>query len=105
MERLRRIECASLYVHAVRSVLLSQIVKLNRERDYKIGTGFLTTPFVFECLSEAGESDDAYRMLVNPEFGWVQQINNGATIDGRCSQCYADVNMESIFDIKGKKNK
>ena len=33
------------------------------------------------------------------------QINNGATIDGRCSQCYADVNMESIFDIKGKKNK
>ena len=63
----------------VRSVLLSQIVKLNRERDYKIGTGFLTTPFVFECLSEAGESDDAYRMLVNPELGWVQQINNGAT--------------------------
>ena len=33
------------------------------------------------------------------------QINNGATIDGRCSQCYAEVNMESIFDIKGKKNK
>ena len=31
------------------------------------------------------------------------QINNGATIDGRCSQCYADVNMESIFDIKGKR--
>jgi len=33
------------------------------------------------------------------------QINNGATIDGRCSQCYAEVNMENIFDIKGKKNK
>lgn len=31
------------------------------------------------------------------------QINNGATIDGRCSQCYAEVNMESIFDIKGKR--
>ena len=31
------------------------------------------------------------------------QINNGATIDGRCSQCYADVNMDSIFNIKGKK--
>ena len=35
------------------------------------------------------------------------QINNGATIDGRCSQCYADVDTSSIFDIKavGKHNK
>lgn len=31
------------------------------------------------------------------------QINNGATIDGRCSQCYAEVNMDNIFNIKGKK--
>lgn len=28
------------------------------------------------------------------------QINNGATIDGRCSQCYADGNPASIFDHK-----
>ncbi len=27
------------------------------------------------------------------------QINNGATIDGRCTQCYADIDMESIFNI------
>ena len=33
------------------------------------------------------------------------QINNGATIDGRCSQCYAEVNMDNIFNIKTKKNK
>lgn len=33
------------------------------------------------------------------------QINNGATIDGRCSQCYADINMDNIFNIKSKKNK
>lgn len=26
------------------------------------------------------------------------QINNGATIEGRCSQCYADVNPNSIFE-------
>lgn len=26
------------------------------------------------------------------------QINNGAVIDGRCSQCYADVDYESLFD-------
>ena len=33
------------------------------------------------------------------------QINNGATIDGRCSQCYTEVNMDNIFNIKTKKNK
>ena len=64
---------------AARGKLLEKIVKLNRERDYRVGTGFLTTPFVFEMLSEAGESDDAYRTLVNPDFGWMQQVKQGAT--------------------------
>ncbi len=40
-----------------REKLLQKIVDLNREREYKIGTGFLTTPFVFEMLSEAGVLD------------------------------------------------
>ncbi|MBR1757429.1 MAG: family 78 glycoside hydrolase catalytic domain [Lachnospiraceae bacterium] len=62
-----------------REKLLEKIVTLNRERNYKIGTGFLTTPFVFEMLSEAGASDDAYRTLTNPELGWMQQIHQGAT--------------------------
>ncbi|MCR4673727.1 MAG: glycoside hydrolase family 78 protein [Lachnospiraceae bacterium] len=62
-----------------RTKLLNKIVKLNRERGFKIGTGFLTTPFVFEMLSEAGESHDAYKTLTNPEFGWIQQVKQGAT--------------------------
>lgn len=35
------------------------------------------------------------------------QINNGAVIEGMCSQCYADVNPTSFFDEykKGKSNK
>lgn len=31
------------------------------------------------------------------------QINNGATIDGRCSQCYAQQDIEAIFSKKSKK--
>lgn len=62
-----------------RELLLKKIVELNRTRNYKIGTGFLATPFVFELLSEAGESNDAFRMLMNPELGWMQQVNLGAT--------------------------
>jgi cytoskeletal protein CcmA (bactofilin family) len=30
------------------------------------------------------------------------QINNGASIDGRCSQCYIDVDEDDIFDIEQK---
>ena len=62
-----------------RQRLLEKIVRLNRERNYRIGTGFLTTPFVFEALSEAGDSDGAFQTLTNPEIGWVQQIRQGAT--------------------------
>ena len=64
---------------SARNKLLEKIVLLNRKRNYRIGTGFLTTPFVFEMLSEAGASDDAYRTLMNPELGWVQQVRQGAT--------------------------
>ncbi|MDE7284230.1 MAG: polymer-forming cytoskeletal protein [Lachnospiraceae bacterium] len=33
------------------------------------------------------------------------QINNGAVIEGMCSQCYADVNPTSFFDEINKKSK
>lgn len=63
----------------VRKNLLKNIVRLNRERNYRIGTGFLSTPFVLGLLTEAGTPQDAYHMLTNPEFGWMQQIKKGAT--------------------------
>lgn len=63
----------------VRNNLLNQIVRLNRKRNYKVGTGFLSTPFVLGLLTEAGEISDAYKMLTNPELGWMKQVNEGAT--------------------------
>lgn len=63
----------------LRERILKKIVELNRERNYQIGTGFLSTPFVMELLTEAGVPEDAYKTLTNPEFGWMQQIKNGAT--------------------------
>ncbi len=62
-----------------RDTLLRQIAQLNRQRDHKIGTGFLTTPFVLYTLTEAGAIEDAWKLLMNPELGWVQQIRQGAT--------------------------
>lgn len=78
----------------IKKKLLAKIVKLNRDRNYKIGTGFLTTPFVFEMLTEAGASDDAYETLMNPDFGWMQQVNMGATT------IWEKIGEKYIFKIK-----
>lgn len=48
---------------------------------------------------------DSTAIIVGDIKSKTVQINNGATIDGRCSQCYADVNTSSIFDIKVKRAK
>lgn len=46
----------------------------------RVGTGFLSTPFVLPVLTEAGETETAYRMLLNTEKpGWLAEIADGAT--------------------------
>lgn len=62
-----------------RQILLGKIKQLNRDREFRVGTGFLSTPFVLQMITEAGVPDEAYKMLTNPEFGWMQQVNSGAT--------------------------
>lgn len=47
---------------------------------YRVGTGFLSTPFLLFELTRAGRPDVAYRMLENEEMpGWLAEINAGAT--------------------------
>lgn len=48
---------------------------------------------------------DSTAIIVGDIKSKTVQINNGATIDGRCSQCYADINTDAIFDIKKKAKK
>ena len=48
--------------------------------DYKVGTGFLSTPFILGVLAENGFSDTAYRMLENEKApGWLAMPRQGAT--------------------------
>ena len=48
--------------------------------DWKVGTGFLSTPFLPEVLTEAGEAETAYRMLVNTQCpGWLYEVEQGTT--------------------------
>ena len=47
---------------------------------YRVGTGFLSTPFILPVLTEAGEIGTAYKMLENTEKpGWLGEVLDGAT--------------------------
>ena len=47
---------------------------------YRVGTGFLSTPFLLPVLTDAGAPETAYRMLENTEKpGWLGEVTDGAT--------------------------
>lgn len=47
---------------------------------WRVGTGFLSTPFLLPVLTEAGEAETAYKMLENTEKpGWLAEVLDGAT--------------------------
>jgi alpha-L-rhamnosidase len=51
-----------------------------RENDWKIGTGFLSTPFILPVLAAAGKLDAAFKVLENEESpGWLFAPKHGAT--------------------------
>lgn len=57
-----------------------RLVQAVKNRNYCIGTGFLSTPFVLDTLTKAGHADLAYKMLENETApSWLSEINAGAT--------------------------
>ncbi len=60
--------------------IISDLAEKVAENNYKIGTGFLTTPYILQMLSDYGFVDTAYRMLENEERpGWLYAVKKGAT--------------------------
>ena len=50
------------------------------DRNYTVGTGFLSTPFVLGVLAKYGYVDTAYKMLENTQApGWLAMVEQGAT--------------------------
>ncbi len=57
-----------------------RLVKAVENYGYRVGTGFLSTPFLLGTLSEAGENETAYKLLLNTEKpGWLYEVMQGAT--------------------------
>ena len=58
----------------------ARLIKAVEAFNFRVGTGFLSTPFLLGELSSAGGSETAYRLLLNPEKpGWLYEITHGAT--------------------------
>nr|WP_236778781.1 family 78 glycoside hydrolase catalytic domain [Agromyces seonyuensis] len=63
-----------------RARVAERLVTAVESRGHRIGTGFLSTPFVLPVLSEAGRADVAYAMLENPRSpSWLAEVEAGAT--------------------------
>ncbi|MEE3457496.1 MAG: alpha-L-rhamnosidase C-terminal domain-containing protein, partial [Lachnospiraceae bacterium] len=57
-----------------------RLVRAVENFNYRVGTGFLSTPFLLGTLTEAGEVETAYRLLLNTEKpGWLYEVLKGAT--------------------------
>lgn len=64
----------------VKAALQNRLVQAVENRQYRIATGFLSTPFVLGTLTEADRTDLAYKMLENEKApGWLYQVKHGAT--------------------------
>ncbi|MEV6348305.1 family 78 glycoside hydrolase catalytic domain [Actinoplanes sp. NPDC051851] len=57
-----------------------RLVTAVENRDHRVGTGFLSTPFLLPVLTEAGRPDVAYQVLENEKApSWLAQVKSGAT--------------------------
>lgn len=65
---------------AEKEYALQRLVQAIEDYRYRVGTGFLSTPFLLPVLTEAGETETAYKMLENTEKpGWLAEVLDGAT--------------------------
>ncbi len=56
------------------------LVKMVRENNNFIATGFVGTPYILYALSESGYTDVAYDLLLQENYpSWLYEVNHGAT--------------------------
>jgi alpha-L-rhamnosidase len=69
-----------LVPEAVRPATARQLVRLIERNGWKLGTGFVGTPYLLHVLESTGHLDVAYRLLEQEAFpSWLFPVKNGAT--------------------------
>ncbi len=64
----------------LREPAAKQFVEEIKKQDWHLATGFLGTPFVLFALEKAGQTDLAYRLVLNKTYpSWLLQVQLGST--------------------------
>jgi len=70
----------NLLPEALRAKAAEHLLKLLEANNWRLGTGFLGTPYLLAALSETGHSDIAYRLLLTTAYpSWGYLVEHGAT--------------------------
>jgi alpha-L-rhamnosidase len=63
-----------------RQTIEKDLLKLLKENNFHLATGFVGTPFLCKSLSDAGYSQTAYTILFQDDFpSWLYEVKMGAT--------------------------
>jgi alpha-L-rhamnosidase len=70
----------NLLPDSLRSVAAKHLVDRLEANQWRLGTGFLGTPYLLSALTDTGHADVAYRLLLNTEYpSWGYLVEHGAT--------------------------
>jgi alpha-L-rhamnosidase len=65
---------------SLRSVAAKRLVDRLEANHWRLGTGFLGTPYLLSALTDTGHADVAYRLLLNTDYpSWGYLVGHGAT--------------------------
>lgn len=69
-----------LYPEGEREVITAKLAELLKKNNGHLNTGFVGTPILCMALSENGQNQLAYDLLLNVDYpGWLHEVNLGAT--------------------------
>ncbi len=70
----------NLLTDSLRGVAAKRLVDRLEANQWRLGTGFLGTPYLLSALTDTGHADVAYRLLLNTEYpSWGYLVEHGAT--------------------------
>jgi alpha-L-rhamnosidase len=70
----------NLLPDSLRDAAAKRLVDRLEANRWRLGTGFLGTPYLLAALTETGHPDVAYRLLLNTEYpSWGYLVGHGAT--------------------------
>jgi alpha-L-rhamnosidase len=70
----------NLLPEGLRAAAAQKLVDRLAANQWRLGTGFLGTPYLLSALTDTGHADVAYRLLLNTEYpSWGYLVEHGAT--------------------------